>query len=394
MGTDQNEKKPRILALVPYYRPGYKGGGPIASLEALVRQLGGEFSWVVGTSDRDSGDKARYPDIPEDGCLVKKGQTLLYLRPGLGRWVGLVRLLRRNDFDLLYVNDMFSPYWGVWPLFLHRLGLLKGKPVLVAPRNQFSPGALSVKRPKKQVFLLVARRVGLWNGLCWHATWVEEEGEIRANVGLGLRVWTAPEFPNINVKVGESGACSSHSRRLRIVFLSRISPTKNLEYALSVLERLSCPIQFDVAGPAENEAYLREIKALMAQLPNNISTTYVGPVDPSKVAALLVSYDAMLLPTRGENFGHVILEALAAGCPPIISDRTPWKDLKEKGCGWVIPLKDKDGFRKALMDLNAMSPEDRERMRAAARAYAQAYVEDPEIKLLNLKMFWEVMRFV
>lgn len=45
-----------------------------------------------------------------------------------------------------------------------------------------------------------------------------------------------------------------------------------------------------------------------------------------------------LFPTKGENYGHVIYEALAAGCIPIISDQTSWNDLDEEGCGRVIPL--------------------------------------------------------
>jgi hypothetical protein len=62
-----------ILALVPYYRPGYKSGGPIASVEALVGQLRGYFSWVIATADRDYGDTKRYPNIPDDGRLEQDG---------------------------------------------------------------------------------------------------------------------------------------------------------------------------------------------------------------------------------------------------------------------------------------------------------------------------------
>jgi glycosyltransferase involved in cell wall biosynthesis len=389
----QGKHQPAILALVPYYRPGYKGGGPIASLEALMGHLGGEFLWMIATADSDYGERVRYPNIPNDGRIEKDGLTILYLRPGLGRLFRLARLLRRGDYGLLYLNDMFSPTWGVWPLFLHRLGWLKGKPVLVAPRNQFSPGALGIKSLKKRVFLRVARWVGLWKGLCWQATCEEERQEILRNVGGG-RVLVAPPFSSITVQVDGSEADPPQGGPLRIVFLSRISPKKNLDYALSVLGGISFPVQFDIAGPVDDVKYWEKVQALIVRLPREITVRHLGPVEPGEVQGLLASYHAMFLPTRGENFGHVILESLAAGCPPIISDRTPWKDLAEKGCGWVVPLEDANGFRQALTDLNAMAPEDRERMRAAARAYAMAYVENPEIKELNLKMFREVMGLV
>jgi glycosyltransferase involved in cell wall biosynthesis len=391
LNMNHAKEKLRILVLVPYYRPGFKGGGPIASLEALVAQPGGEFSWTIATADRDYGDADRYPNIPADGCLHDDNLVIHYLKPGLGRLFRVAWLLRQDDYDLLYLNDMFSPCWGVWPLWLHRLGWLKGKPALVAPRNQFSRGALGIKRFKKRLFLRVARWGGLWRGIRWQATCAEESKEIFNQAGASARMWIAPVFPNVKILSGEAEPASVTNGSLRIVFFSRISPMKNLECALSVLGGLSFPIQFDVAGPADNDAYLREVKASMAQLPGNISTTYLGPIKPQHVDAFLASYDAMLLPTRGENFGHVILEALAAGCPPIISDRTPWKDLKEKGCGWVVPLEDEDGFRQALLDLKAMAPEERQRMRAAARAYARSYIETPEVKALNLKMFREVL---
>ena len=52
----------------------------------------------------------------------------------------------------------------------------------------------------------------------------------------------------------------------------------------------------------------------------------------------LFEYHFFILPTLGENFGHVFIEALAAGCPLIISNRTPWLELEKKGIGWDIPL--------------------------------------------------------
>ena len=360
-------------------------------MEALIGQLSEEFSWVLATADRDYGDKKRYPNIPGDGRLAKKGLTILYIRPHLGRLIRLAGLLRRGDYDLLYINDMFSPQWGVWPLVVHRLGWSKGRPVLVAPRNQFSPGALGIKRLKKRIFLWAARLIGLWKCVSWHATSEEEFAEIRDCVGDGAAVWVAPVFPSRHVLAGARMSSPPNDGPLRVAFFSRISPKKNLDVALSVLAGVPFAVRFDIVGPVDDEAYWERIKARIARLPRHITATHLGPVEPSHVQDLFGSYHAMLLPTRGENFGHVILEALAAGCPPIISDRTPWKDLMERGCGWVVPLDDKDGFRKALTELNAMGPEDREQMRSAARQYARSYIANPETKEMNRKMFHEAM---
>ena len=102
----------------------------------------------------------------------------------------------------------------------------------------------------------------------------------------------------------------------------------------------------------------------------NVSVRYCGPVPFGEAADVLSRYDALLHPTLGENFGHVILEALAAGCPVVVSDATPWRDLEAKGVGWDIPLGAPDRFRAVLSKLVDMDAEEHRRSSEAARAYA------------------------
>ena len=61
--------------------------------------------------------------------------------------------------------------------------------------------------------------------------------------------------------------------------------------------------------------------------------------------------------TSGENFGHAIIEALACGCPVIISDQTPWNDLESFGAGWVIPLDDEKRWKSVINMANVMDSE-------------------------------------
>jgi glycosyltransferase involved in cell wall biosynthesis len=85
----------------------------------------------------------------------------------------------------------------------------------------------------------------------------------------------------------------------------------------------------------------------------------------------------MLLPTRNENFGYVILEALLAGCPVILSDQTPWRDLDAKQAGWVVPLGDEAGFVRALDTLIQMDSADFHRRSTAAYHYAADAAASP-----------------
>ena len=71
---------------------------------------------------------------------------------------------------------------------------------------------------------------------------------------------------------------------------------------------------------------------------------------PELIREAVVSSDLLFLPTAGENFGHAIQEALAAGCPVLISDRTRWRDLAPKGVGWDLPLSAPDRFVAVLRE--------------------------------------------
>ena len=71
-------------------------------------------------------------------------------------------------------------------------------------------------------------------------------------------------------------------------------------------------------------------------MPENIQVSYKGSVESDKVPGILKDYHFFLMPSEGENFGHGILEALTAACPVIISDKTPWTDLRKKRLAGIV----------------------------------------------------------
>lgn len=96
-------------------------------------------------------------------------------------------------------------------------------------------------------------------------------------------------------------------------------------------------------------------KAKFALLPESISVSYRGEIRPENVIDIFSHYDVFLFPSKGENFGHVIYEALAAGCIPIISDTTPWTTLDREKCGAVVKLDDLSRFQKEMHMLCRLS---------------------------------------
>jgi glycosyltransferase involved in cell wall biosynthesis len=93
----------------------------------------------------------------------------------------------------------------------------------------------------------------------------------------------------------------------------------------------------------------------------------------------MAEHKLFLIPTLGENFGHVIFESLAVGCPVLISDRTPWRGLEEKGVGWDVPLGDVARFRAILQECVDMDSEAYASLSQRARGYAVQYEQDSSV---------------
>jgi glycosyltransferase involved in cell wall biosynthesis len=162
---------------------------------------------------------------------------------------------------------------------------------------------------------------------------------------------------------------------------------KNLAGALRLLGALRGRVTFDIYGPLEDPAYWQECQDLISPLPPNINVKYCGTVPYPNVRNVLSGYDLFLLPTLGENFGHAISDALVAGCPVLISDQTPWRDLERLNVGWDLPLDQPAVLQEALQRCIDMPPEDHTALCARAHAFGLQRSEDPEVLTQNRNLF-------
>jgi glycosyltransferase involved in cell wall biosynthesis len=346
----------RVLATVGVFDPGFRGGGPIKSVARIVDTVPESIDVSLITRDRDLGSSDRYPDF--SGRWIARGRSrVFYLATSQPRqWLQLVRELRAEPFDLLYLNSLWEPTFTIIPVLAARLGLLQAKNILLAPRGELSPGALTIKARKKRLFLRAWRPLLKSMDIGWHASSDREALDIRttfhdARVTVNINQVSLPDEA---LPVG-----SGHEGPVRLVFISRISPKKNLVLTLETLRQLSSPAEFDIYGPAEDTDYWARCMSLIDQLPSRVRVTYHGELAPEDVREVFSRYDAFVLPTLGENFGHVIAESLSASCPVICSDKTPWTDLLEAGGGMVVRDLTPAGLAAYLQRLALMSPSER-----------------------------------
>lgn len=356
--------KPRIVIFMGRYLPGVKDGGPIQTIANLVEQLGDVYAFEVVCLDRDHGDTIPYPNIRYDQANPQGKASVWYYETS--HMTREYVLKRCQDASLIYVCGPYSDY-SRKVLKLHKQKKLSA-PIVLASMGTFSQGALRIKRLKKAVYLKLLHYIGYFKNLTWSVTSTYEAEDLTRFLGSRVTYHIAQDLPSKPLEVLPQ---KSQDSSVRCIYLSRITPIKNLLASLEILKGVPQSIIFDVYGPIEDKAYWEQCQQSMTLLPKNIKVSYKGVVASGESMSVFSDYDAFLFPTQGENFGHVIYEALAVGCIPLISDQTPWQDLASHQAGYVFPVKALDEFQHALTSLIEMSSQKRETLRTNAIKYAQ-----------------------
>lgn len=373
-----------IFLFADFYLPGFKGGGPIRTIANMVDQLGDEFNFALYTADRDLGDAAPYASVQPNTWQRVGKADVFYASPERGWVLRLWKTIANFQGNTIHLNSFFAFRFSILPLFFWRI-LKPRAAVILGPRGEFSEGALNLKKDKKKIFISVARKLGLYKNILWHASSEFEAADIRRVMGDDVKIHVAIDIasPKANMTLKEKlpGA------PLRVVFVSRISPKKNLLGAIEVLKQSKSQVLFDVYGPAEDAVYWAACQEAAKLLPQNICFQYCGALEPVQVPDKLAEYDLFFLPTLGENFGHVIAEALSSGLPVLISDTTPWRDLAEKSLGWDIPLNQVDRFAECIEACAAKSPEEYMQWRQSIRDWALKNIGNQEAIEQNRRLF-------
>jgi glycosyltransferase involved in cell wall biosynthesis len=371
---------PQILTMADYYLPGFRGGGVIRSLASLVECLQSDFTFRIITRDRDLGSTQPYPDLPRNTWVPRGDAECLYLTPLRRTLPGIAWVLRRAKFDLLYLNSVFSIEFTLQPLVLARIGMIPTRPIVLSPKGELDPGALRLRPLEKRIYLRFAKLLGLFAGVVWHASNAREAEQVRDAIGKSAKVMIASDiFPRPESDAPRPTRRAKAQGQIRIAFLSRIAPKKNLRGAIESLLSLDIPTQLDIYGPIEDPVYWRDCQRLIDQLGPDVCVAYRGSVESAAVEHVLAQYDLLFLPTMGENYGYVIVEAMLAGCPVLISDRTAWQDLERRRAGWTVPVDDLEGFRRVIAHVTAMDDSEHAIWVAGARAYGQAVARNPQV---------------
>jgi glycosyltransferase involved in cell wall biosynthesis len=349
--------KETVLIFTDWYLPGYKAGGPIQSCANLVDLLGDTLKFKVVCSDRDYLESEAYRDVSVNEWIQVGKAEVMYLPPDSQKLGRISSLIEEVNPGSIYLNGIFSFRFTILPLIASRSAKFK---IIVAPRGMLAPAAMRIKSFKKTAFLKLAKIVGLFSQVRFHATNKTEEDQIKDQFGK------VPISVVENVPVSMHPGSKVENRRkeknvLRLYTVARIAPEKNVLFGLTCLSqvRSDISVHIDIIGPIYNEGYFHQCEKMVDELPQNVCVRFLGPLTHTEISKIAGGADFFFLPTAGENYGHAIVEALFMGVPVIISTKTPWRDLEDKNLGFDLDLIENE-FSKTINQVGEWSTSEYE----------------------------------
>jgi glycosyltransferase involved in cell wall biosynthesis len=360
----------RLLIFSRYYWPAYRSGGPVRSLQSLCRHFADEYDLYIVCYNHDKGDARPFADLPSGQWQQIDGAQLYYTpheQTSLSQWRKLVAEIAP---DMLYLQSLYDPHFTQKPLLLRSIGAIGKIPILLAPRGELFDGAINTSPLKKRLYIALFRWIFARKWLHFQVSSQAEAttcaryfpaSQSRIHLATDMQVFDSPSAKNAPIK--KEGT-------LRLIYLARLAANKNLLHAIKAVAGLKGAITLDIYGPKENADYVKTCQTAARTVADNIQIRFLDALPHEKVASTLSAYDAYILPSFAENYGHGIVEAMACGLPIFISDQTPFAPQKHQA-GYALSLDDMPSWQTALQAYVNMDAASYQALRQYARDYAQ-----------------------
>ena len=229
-----------------------------------------------------------------------------------------------GDYDAIHVHALFS-FPSTISMMVARIS---GVPYIIRTIGQLNSWSLKQSALRKKVMMILVEKQNLLNARAIHVTSNYERRDLeKLGLGdkcfiLGLGVDLPSEDTHENKKL--------RNGQIRLLFLSRIHPKKQIELLFSALGILKYTIKEEswelaIAGTGD-ETYVEILKNLSKRLGIEQHIIWHGHVAGEAKQKLISSSDWFVLPSASENFGISVVEAMASSLPVVISNNTGISD--------------------------------------------------------------------
>jgi len=367
----------KIFITIPWFLPAFRAGGPVQSVANLVNEFHEEVEYLIFCGDVDLNG-AELQNITTNQWTQFNGHTRVWYAGPEKISDTLVKLVEKEKPDFLFIIGVFSWHYNIVPILF-----CKGTKKILSTRGMLHGGALSQKKWKKKIYLQLFKLFEYHYKISFHATDEEEARFIRSYFGNIPEVFVAGNFPN---KISFLPVLTKEPGHLKLVTIALISPMKNILLVLESLRKCVGRIDYYIYGPVKDEEYWDKCKETIKSLPQNIKVVYEKEIEPANIKSALAKAHVYILPSKSENFGHAIFEALSAGRPVITSNNTPWKNLKESRAGINVALEDTE-IAKAIDFFAELNFDEMEHWSKAAFQYSEEAIDLEKLKSSYRQMF-------
>lgn len=365
--------KESIFVYIYGYLPGQKYGGPVTSIYNFTEHFGDRYDIRIVCSNHDHGDAKAYTNIDAGWNNVGKAQVM-YLPESEYSTERFKNLMQGLHVRMIYLTGVFSYVLNHAAITAARALQIK---IVIATRGELCVNALAIKSWKKRPYLAIMRMIHEYKDCYFQVTSKEEWDQ--AQTCLTIPRDHIIYLQNLHGRVVEKDRAAKVSGLANIVFVSRISPKKNLLDAIKAAVNVRGELHFDIYGPIEDPAYWKECQKIIETVPHNVAIRYCGQLDMMGAREIYANYDSFVFPTLTENYGHVIVESLNADCPIIISrGTTPWDDADGKA-GYVVDLHDISALTGAIERIIDMDEDHFRGLQESLREYREQHLHLQEL---------------
>ncbi|MEQ1725946.1 MAG: glycosyltransferase [Sphingopyxis sp.] len=326
----------RILHIVPSYFPAVRYGGPIVSVHGLAKaSVAAGHSVDVFTTNADGPGALAVPTdrwVDVDGVRVRYFARARPLR--LFRAPAMATAARQalRDYDVVHIHAIF-----LWPIVTMARACRKaGVPYVLSPRGMLVKSLFQARSGLvKRLWMALFDRRTLEQASALHLTAQTEADDIAA---FGYALPPIAIIPN-----GVDTVQPSRTEQVKtnnppfLLSLGRINWKKNLPALVAGFAMADvADLRLVIAGNVE-DGDLAAVRSAVADHQLEARVTIIDhSVEGEEKAALFADCAAFILPSLSENFGNVVVEAMAAGAPVIVTERCGVADVvRAANCGLV-----------------------------------------------------------
>lgn len=326
-------------------------------IPSIDRKSGGTTKFIESLT----GELAHLADVHllthQSDAMVDLPGVHVHTLPNFG--ISFIRqakaLMRNLHPDIVHVNGCWLPACAMVQHIAHRLGIK----VALSPHGMLEPHILHRHYlSRKLPALILYQRQAIKT-----ADILVSTAESETETLLKYRKPNEIKMVRLGIDVKSIKMREDWNESKKILFTSRIHEKKGIEFLLSAAAQIHDQLfgyQIIIAGEGE-PSYVDSLRSMTQNLGLSDIVVFAGGVYGDTKWQLFQEADVFVLPTKSENFGLAIAEALASGTPVITTVGAPWQDLDTFHCGaWIQigaqPLAD------ALRKFISLSPSDRMQM--------------------------------